>query len=342
MFAKLIQNLAACYDWLDSEAQRDRLERYTVRLAAVGFLFHLALIAMVQYFPQFGSGVLGDLDGNFLHAVYTPFSFILFYEVLLLVLALPKSHTSSIGKQYEIVSLIVIRRVFKDIGEFRDPEAWVTQKDAALSVVLDMAAAVVMFMLVTAFYQMRKSVVRSLPHRELGKFVMTKKAVAVVLSVVLSLLAAFNLLKWALPLVVAGDVGPGETSDLDAFFFPEFFEFMIFEDVFLLIVSLSFYERYEYVIRNAGFVISTILLRISLSTPKPYDLAVGLVAMFYGLCVLTVFSYFTRMNAASDSSQENNPLSRDSLISERNSYPETRADWSQQPCSTGGDSSTPY
>ena len=70
---------------------------------------------------------------------------------------------------------------------------------------------------------------------------------------------------------------------------------MIFTDVFLLIVSIPFYERYEYVIRNAGFVISTVLLRISLSTPKPYDLAIGLVAMIYGLCVLSVFSYFTQV-----------------------------------------------
>jgi hypothetical protein len=88
--------------------------------------------------------------------------------------------------------------------------------------------------------------------------------------------------------------------DLDLFFFPAFFEFMIFTDVFLLIISLPFFERYEYLIRNAGFVISTVLLRFSLSTPKPYDLAVGLVAMLYGLCVLAVFAYFTRVASESD------------------------------------------
>ena len=84
-------------------------------------------------------------------------------------------------------------------------------------------------------------------------------------------------------------------NNLDYFFFPMFFEFMIFTDVFLLIVSIPFYDRYEYVIRNSGFVISTVLLRLSLSTPKPYDLAIALVAIVYGLCVLGVFSYFTRV-----------------------------------------------
>jgi len=67
---------------------------------------------------------------------------------------------------------------------------------------------------------------------------------------------------------------------------------MIFTDVFLLIVSLAYYDRYEYVFRNAGFVISTVLLRVSLSTPKPYDLLLALTAMLYGLAVLGVFACF--------------------------------------------------
>ena len=55
------------------------------------------------------------------------------------------------------------------------------------------------------------------------------------------------------------------------------------------------------VFRNAGFVISTVLLRVSLSTPKPYDLLLGLIAMLYGLMVLSVFagySWIERSRAA--------------------------------------------
>jgi hypothetical protein len=68
---------------------------------------------------------------------------------------------------------------------------------------------------------------------------------------------------------------------------------MIFTDVFLLIVSLAYYDRYEYVFRNAGFVISTVLLRVSLSTPKPYDIGVALTAMAYGVAILAVFGWFS-------------------------------------------------
>jgi len=115
---------------------------------------------------------------------------------------------------------------------------------------------------------------------------------------VLLTVAIFNLLHWAFDVVTQSDRG-GEFQNLDLFFFPVFFEFMIFTDVFLLIISLPFSKSYEYLIRNSGFVISTVLLRFSLSTPKPYDLGVGSIAMAYGLSVSAVSSYFTRV--ASDS-----------------------------------------
>lgn len=295
---KIIELLASVYDRYDTERQKLRLEKWVVRLAAGGFLIHLLLIALARTIPGLGSGVLAELDRNFLHAVYTPFSFILFYEVLLLVLALPQSHTSSIGKQYEIVSLIIIRRVFKDIGEFRDPATWLSQLDEALMVLMDMGAALLMFVLVTAFHRMRQTVIHMNPQDDLNQFVSLKKSVAVLLCGTLLLLAAYNLLHWFGDVLTLKADQIVERTELDLFFFPAFFEFMIFTDVFLLIISLPYYERYEYVIRNAGFVISTVLLRFSLSTPKPYDLAVGLIAMIYGLCVLGIFSYFTRIAAA--------------------------------------------
>lgn len=292
----LITILSQIYDRCNSDKQKGRLEIWTVRFAVGGFLVHLALIALARSVPQLNEGILENLDRNYLHAVYTPFSFILFYEVLLLVFALPQSHTTSIGMQYEILSLIVIRGVFKDIGEFRHPSDWLTQIDAAKMVTLDMFAALLMFLLVTLFRRMSLTVVHSQPHHALAKFVAIKKSVSVLLFLILLLLAAFNLFHWASGIIAETQGGTAVRKDLDYFFFPAFFEFMIFTDIFLLIVSIPFYERYEYVIRNAGFVISTVLLRFSLSTPKPYDLAVGLVAIVYGLCVLAVFAYCTRVN----------------------------------------------
>jgi len=289
--------LTKLYDRVDTNAFRSSLETWIIRAAAIGFIVHLGLITLARTFPVLHEGPLQPLHQNYLHAVYTPFSFILFHEVLLLVLALPQSHTSSVGKQYEIISLIVIRRVFKDIGEYRDPVTWLSQWDASMTVLMDMVAAVLMFVLVTAFYRVRKTVKRAAEPENLQSFIAVKKSVAILLTAVLLGLAAYSLSIWV---IEACERLVGRSTDemqLNNYFFPTFFELMVLTDVFLLIVSLPFFERYEYLIRNAGFVISTVLLRFSLSSPKPYDLAIGLVAMLYGLCILTVFAYHSRLSA---------------------------------------------
>lgn len=52
---------------------------------------------------------------NPINAIYTPFSFLLVYEAYLLLYYLPQSPSIYIVKQYEIITLILIRGVFKDI-----------------------------------------------------------------------------------------------------------------------------------------------------------------------------------------------------------------------------------
>jgi len=287
------RRLADIFDALDSPAVRAWLERLVVTGAAVGFLVHLSVIGIALQFPDLPLTLFAGIDKSPLHAVYTPFSVILFYEVILLVFALATSHTGEVAKQYQIISLIVVRGVFKDIGGFHDLENWLAEPAAVKAVLFDMGGAVLMFLIVTGFNLLRHVTPKMPTHRNLAGFIQLKKSVAVLLLVVLVTLALLNLASWAglveqLPALLAPP-----PVDVDLFFFPRFFEFMIFTDVFLLIVSLAYYDRYEHVFRNAGFVISTVLLRVSLSTPKPYDVALSLSAMLYGLAVLGVFACFT-------------------------------------------------
>ena len=294
MFVMFRGALAQVYDQLHTPSNRQRLEQLAVGTAAVGFVGHLIAIAVLWALPDLPETVLNGLDRSLLHAIYTPFSVILFYEVVLLVFSLANSHTEEISKQYQIISLIVVRRVFKDICSFGDIENWLAETDAVLAVLRDMGGAAAMFFLVTVFAALRKAAPRLPIERDLNSFIELKKAVAVLLLPVLIIFAAMNVLSW-LRLLPDGFPGvPDHGGNVDLFFFPLFYEFMIFTDVFLLIVSLAYYDKYEYVFRNAGFVISTVLLRVSLSTPKPYDLALALMAMAYGVLILAIFTFFAR------------------------------------------------
>ncbi len=93
VFRFISHRFESLYDRLNGATRREQLEQLVVYLSAWGFLLHLFLIFLARTVPALGTGLLSGLDRNYLHAVYTPFSFILFYEVLLLVLAIPQSHT---------------------------------------------------------------------------------------------------------------------------------------------------------------------------------------------------------------------------------------------------------
>ena len=76
------------------------------------FVIHLTLILLNNNGVlnlSFGSDTLLQ---NPISAIYTPFSFILVYEAFLLIYYLPRSFTTSVGKQYEIMSLILDKKDF--------------------------------------------------------------------------------------------------------------------------------------------------------------------------------------------------------------------------------------
>ena len=80
------------YKNLLSDKTKKRGEKTFVTIAIVSFLLHLTIIALVDlkwiYLNDYSK-----LLTNPIAAIYTPFSFILIYEVYLLVYYLPKSTT---------------------------------------------------------------------------------------------------------------------------------------------------------------------------------------------------------------------------------------------------------
>jgi len=108
------------YASLLSEKVKEKSEFVIVLVAIAGFGVHLLLIAAVSL-DIIRLDDHSKLLDNPIAAIYTPFSFILIYEVYLLVYYLPKSIYNYIGKQYEIITLILIRRLYKDLPKRKRP-----------------------------------------------------------------------------------------------------------------------------------------------------------------------------------------------------------------------------
>ena len=143
------QFINKAFNKLLSERVKEKGERAILAIAIISYLIHLLLIALTNFdFIEIESKLLK----NPIAAIYTPFSFILVYEVYLLIFFLPKSISSYIGKQYEIITLIVIRRIFKDIANLELTSKWF-QSQSDLQFTYDAMTSLALFLIIVFFYQ---------------------------------------------------------------------------------------------------------------------------------------------------------------------------------------------
>ena len=300
--ARFRTSMAGAFDRLYSDVNQARLEHWIVKISVAGFLAHLVLVFLSRSLPH-PPALIATAGRNYLAAIYTPFSFILFHEVLMLIAALPQSTTRSIAKQFEIVSLIFIRRFFKDVAELDDIGQFSKLTHSIVPVFLDVSAGLLMFLLVTVFLHLARSrAPRKGPSEEsheLKIFIYRKKALALGLTVLLLWLAVYNLLSFAFQ--VYQTVYQGGTARLDpnTFFYTDVFAVMIFTDVLIVILSLVVSDSYELVFRNAAFVIATILIRFSLTVERPYGAVLALAGMVFGIFTLLIYNYHTRIRQTS-------------------------------------------
>jgi hypothetical protein len=290
----ILNRLSEIYDVIFKEDNIRKVERAIINCALVGFLVHLLLIFIAKH-VAINSPILAQLPSSYLKAIYTPFSIILFYEVLTLVVILPKSIVVFIGKQYEIITLIVIRSFFHDIADYDLDKPDIYTFNFLKDISLDLIGALMLFFLTTIFYQLfaKTKKVKSNPSSKRTRFIHIKKTAAVVLSVLLLALSVVSLANWAVHLyqVSAEGIAP---HDPNSVFYKDFFGIMIFVDVFLLILSFIYSGSYDLIFRNGGFVISTILVRIALTAQKPFNIYFALTAVLFGVLLMALFVFYNQ------------------------------------------------
>ena len=269
------------------EKTKQRIEKSILYISIVSFLIHLIIIYLVKFeIVHFDDAY--DLFSNPITAIYTPFSFILLYEIYLLVYYLPRSITTYISKQYEIITLIIIRRIFKDISNLNLNESLFTN-DINAKIFIDLGASLILFMLI---YLFRKNTIltnKNTSGDNLEKFIQIKRWMSSLLIPTLILLALFNFIPWVLSLYDTS-FGQIQINSVNNIFFDEFFQLLIIVDVMLLIFSFFNSDLFHKIMRNSGFIISTILIRVSFLTDGLSNVILILSSLIFGLLILLIYN----------------------------------------------------
>ena len=283
---KAVENI---FSELFSERNLKKFEKFILISATLGFIVHLLLILLNNNGYVDLSFFQDKLFVNPISAIYTPFSFILIYEAFLLIYYLPRSFTTSIAKQFEIMSLILIRKIFKDIPNVNLDDNWI-QNESNLQLIYDLVGVLIVFFLIYLFKKLKEDLPKLPVHQNLDRFISYKKLISLFLVPTLSILCVFSFLDWYNYVFL--DIGT--SSNIDYLFFESFFTILILVDVFILLVSFQYTERYSQLIRNTGFIISTILLRLSFSAVGLTSLLLLVSGIVFGLIILLIYNNMER------------------------------------------------
>ena len=291
---KKFLSFESLYNIALSEKIKLKIEKSILVVAMIGFVGHLALIYLKRY------GLLNIFeDSNFfdnpIAAIYTPFSFILIYEVYLLIFYLPRSITTYITKQYEIITLIVIRRIFKDLSNLELSSNWFDIKND-INFTYDILTALILFFMIYVFSYLRErlepTVVSSVENLQIQQFITIKRVMATCLIPIFLGIGLMTFGRWIT------DSIPSNIStvikDVNSLFFDEFFAVLIVVDVLLLLVSFFYTDQFHKVIRNSGFIISTILIRMSFSVEGVLNNILIFASIAFGLGILWIHNKFAK------------------------------------------------
>ncbi|MGL1931794.1 MAG: hypothetical protein OCC45_08540 [Desulfotalea sp.] len=248
-------------------------EKMHKKIAVALVVFFLATITVIELNRQ---GLLPNLLAavtplNHFYAVQYAFTVVLITEVISLIFTIPCSFSRSVGKQFEILALILMRNAFKELADFTEPITYAGNQEAVLRILSDGFGALIIFSLLGVYYIVQ----RNNPEEPIGSldlfaFVAVKKGVA------LFLLGTFIFMGIRSGFMALTGIEHGD-------FLHSFYTTLILADIFLVLASQCFQPSFHAIFRNSGYALSTLIIRISLAAPAFYNVLLGIAAALFAI-----------------------------------------------------------
>ncbi len=227
----------------------------------------------------------GYVSNSHFVAIGMAFYVLVLAEIVGLIFGLVESVARSVGKQVEILSLILLRQSFETLAGFDEPIRWGAilgnlTDNRLLSLIVDAFVALLIFILVGYYYRIQHKQPISQDSRDQAGFIDSKKVVALLLLVGM------------IVVTVRGAVDYLRVGGKSSMFFEEVFSLLIFSDVLIVLISLRYSASYRVVFRNSAFALATVLIRLALTAPPLYNALLGLIAALYTIGLTLAYNEF--------------------------------------------------
>lgn len=243
------------------------------RMLILGFLVGL-MLALLSYFGIIKSKI------SFFISIDISFSILLVFEVFGLIFVLPKSVADSLGKQFEIFSIILLRAAFKEFGAFQGIVEWEDLSNPVFyHMFSDAFGALFIFAIIGFYYRAQRHERITDTDSEQKQFVLFKQILAVGIFIVFVTLGVYDL--WQIMLTQSYHPS-----------IPTFYLFLIFTDILILLYSMRYTSRYFNIFRYSSFAFATVLIRMALSAEPIVNVIIGIVSGLFVLGLSYTYNYF--------------------------------------------------
>ena len=266
------------------DSSEEYIRKVAMVFAVVGFFVHIVVWALFETGNITITGEASELVKSPLSTLYTPFSILLVYEVYQLIRTIPESFSSSVGKQYEIATLLVVRDILKRLSEVENSEGWNISSDLGFLLVECAAFLVLLYTSLTYFRISSSSEKSEQMADNVAIFVEAKRGIANAMLLIFLATAAYSFYTWV------DSVQDGGGSVSRAIFFLDFFTFLILADILILLISYWFYTDFGNLARNTGFVLSTVIIRVAISSEGISSMILFTLSGLLGIAILRMFT----------------------------------------------------
>ncbi|MDC0155591.1 hypothetical protein OAJ13_00840 [Euryarchaeota archaeon] len=266
------------------DSSEEYIRKVAMVFAVVGFFVHIVVWALFETGNITITGEASELVKSPLSTLYTPFSILLVYEVYQLIRTIPESFSSSVGKQYEIATLLVVRDILKRLSEVENSEGWNISSNLGFLLVECAAFLVLLYTSLTYFRISSSSGKSEQMADNVAIFVEAKRGIANAMLLIFLATAAYSFYTWV------DSVQDGGGSVSRAIFFLDFFTFLILADILILLISYWFYTDFGNLARNTGFVLSTVIIRVAISSEGISSMILFTLSGLLGIAILRMFT----------------------------------------------------
>lgn len=207
------------------------------------------------------------------------FTLLLCFEVVSLIFSFVHSVSISMGKQIEVLSLVLLRNVFKEFSNFTEPIDWVQVKPFLFPMISGAMGAFILFVILGFYYRIYQKRPITKNANETSNFIKIKQTIAFLLLISFIIIIIYEGLLY---------LETGESHKA----FETFYTVLIFSDILIILVSMRYSSSYLITFRNSGFAVATVFIRLALMSPPPYSALIGIGSALFALGISFNYKYY--------------------------------------------------